>query len=106
MLQLSLVFCFGIQQREMTPSDIYAEEGFSSCSTNPCGEIILSPHDSCRLMLVNLTSFVKKKWKNNSKFDFASFGEVVQKAQRLMDDMIDIEIEQVEKILAKDRYRS
>ena len=87
--------------KKMTPSDIYADEGFSSCSTNPCGEIILSPHDSCRLMLVNLTSFVKKKWKSNSKFDFASFGKVVQKAQRLMDDMIDIEIEQVEKILKK-----
>ena len=87
--------------KKMTPSDIYANEGFSSCSTNPCGEIILSPHDSCRLMLVNLTSFVKKRWKSNAKFDFTSFGKVVQKAQRLMDDMIDIEIEQVEKILKK-----
>jgi ribonucleoside-diphosphate reductase alpha chain len=81
--------------KRMTPSDIYSDEGFTSSSTNPCGEIILSPYDSCRLMLINLTGFVKNRWKKNSKFDFKSFSETVQKAQRLMDDMIDIEIEKV-----------
>ena len=87
--------------KRMTPSDIYEAEGFGSTSTNPCGEIILSPYDSCRLMLINLTSFVKNAWANNSEFDFDHFGEVAQKAQRLMDDMIDLEIEKIDKILAK-----
>ena len=66
-----------------------------------CGEIILSPYDSCRLMLVNLTSFVKNAWTDRAEFDFTHFGEVAQKAQRLMDDMIDLEIEKIDKILAK-----
>ena len=87
--------------KKMTPSDIYAAEGFASASTNPCGEIILSPYDSCRLMLINLTGFVKNKWSKNRKFDFKSFSETVQKAQRLMDNMVDLEIEQVEKIIKK-----
>ena len=87
--------------KKMTPSDIYEEEGFGSTSTNPCGEIILSPYDSCRLMLVNLTSFVKNSWQTESIFDYKSFGKIVQKAQRLMDDMIDLEIEQIDKILKK-----
>ena len=85
----------------MTPSDIYAEEGFESISTNPCGEIILSSYDSCRLMLVNLSSFVVNPFKKKSKFDFQKFGEVVKKTQRLMDDMIDLEIEQINKIIQK-----
>jgi ribonucleoside-diphosphate reductase alpha chain len=84
-----------------TPSDVYASEGFGSTSTNPCGEIILSPGDSCRLMLVNLTSFVTKPWKKEATFNFGHFAAVVQKAQRLMDDMVDLEIEQIEKILQK-----
>ena len=87
--------------KRMTPADIYKEEGFGSVSTNPCGEIILSPYDSCRLMLINLTSFVEDAWSENARFDYGSFGSVVVKAQRLMDDMIDLEIEQVDKILAK-----
>ena len=86
---------------KMTPSDIYAEDGFGSTSTNPCGEIVLSPYDSCRLMVVNLISFVKKGFSDQAFFDFEDFGNTVQKAQRLMDDMIDIEIEQIDKILAK-----
>ena len=85
----------------LTPSDIYEEEGFGSKSTNPCGEIILSPYDSCRLMVVNLMSFVKEPFTNRSFFDYKHFGDIVQKAQRLMDDMIDLEIEQVQKIIAK-----
>ena len=66
-----------------------------------CGEIILSPYDSCRLMLVNLTSFVTNAWEKEASFDQARFGEVVQKAQRLMDDMIDLEIEKIDKIIEK-----
>jgi len=86
---------------KMTPSDIYDLEGFGSTSTNPCGEIILSPGDSCRLMLVNLVSFVKKPWTNKAEFEWGKYAQVVQKAQRLMDDMIDLEIEQIDAIIAK-----
>ena len=88
--------------KSMTPADIYKTEGFGSTSTNPCGEIILSPYDSCRLMLVNLTSFVTNAWsREEASFDETRFGEVVQKAQRLMDDMIDLEIEKIDKIIEK-----
>jgi len=87
--------------KSMTPSDAYDDVGFGSVSTNPCGEIILSPYDSCRLMLMNLTSFVKNPWTSKAKFDYGEFGKKVFQAQRLMDDMIDLEIEQVDKILAK-----
>ena len=85
----------------MTPSDAYADQGFGSVSTNPCGEIILSPYDSCRLMLMNLTSFVTNAWTDKASFDWGKFRIMSRKAQRLMDDMIDIEIEQIDKILAK-----
>ena len=84
-----------------TPSDIYEKEGFGSKSTNPCGEIILSPYDSCRLMVINLLPFVLQPYTAYAEFDYEKMGDVVQKAQRLMDDMIDLEIEQVEKILTK-----
>jgi ribonucleoside-diphosphate reductase alpha chain len=87
--------------KSMTPSDIYTEEGFGSVSTNPCGEIILSPYDSCRLMLLNLTGFINNPWKKKASFDFEKYSDVVYKAQRLMDDMIDLEIEQVDKIIEK-----
>ena len=87
--------------RKLTPSDIYSDDGFGSTSTNPCGEIILSPYDSCRLMLINLVSFVSNPYSDHAEFDFEKFGKVAQKAQRLMDDMIDLEVEQIEKILAK-----
>ncbi len=87
--------------KNMTPSDIYSQEGFGSVSTNPCGEIILSPYDSCRLMLLNLTSFVETAWAPEASFDFAKFAVVVAKAQRLMDNMIDLEIEQIDKIIQK-----
>lgn len=85
----------------MTPSDAYSDQGFGSVSTNPCGEIILSPYDSCRLMLMNLTSFVDNAWTDKASFDWGKFRIMSRKAQRLMDDMIDIEIEQIDKILAK-----
>lgn len=85
----------------MTPSDAYTDVGFGSVSTNPCGEIILSPYDSCRLMLMNLTSFVDNAWTDKASFDWGKFRNYSRKAQRLMDDMIDLEIEQIDKILAK-----
>tara|TARA_Y100000310_G_scaffold20609_1_gene19988 strand:+ start:3199 stop:5679 length:2481 start_codon:yes stop_codon:yes gene_type:complete len=84
-----------------TPSDAYSHDGFSSTSTNPCGEIILSPYDSCRLMLINLMSFVIDPFTDKAVFDFNKMGEITQKAQRLMDDMIDLEIEQIDKIILK-----
>ena len=87
--------------KSQTPADIYHEHGFGSTSTNPCGEIILSPYDSCRLMLLNLSSFVNNPYTENASFDYEKLAEISQKAQRLMDDMIDLEIEQVEKILTK-----
>ena len=87
--------------KNYTPADIYTKEGFGSVSTNPCGEIILSPYDSCRLMLLNLTSFVSSAWEDSATFDFEKFAEVTYKAQRLMDDMVDLEIEQVNKIIKK-----
>jgi ribonucleoside-diphosphate reductase alpha chain len=87
--------------KSMTPSDVYTKEGFGSVSTNPCGEIILSPYDSCRLMLVNLTAFVKNPFSSRAEFDFDEYSSVVIKAQRLMDDMVDLEVEQVDKILDK-----
>jgi len=87
--------------RRTTPSDLYVKEGFGSTSTNPCGEIILSPYDSCRLMLVNLSSFVKNPYSESAEFDYTKLEEITQKAQRLMDDMIDLETEQIEKILEK-----
>ena len=84
-----------------SPADIYADEGFATTSTNPCGEIVLSPYDSCRLMLINLRSLVRDPYTAAAAFDFEKMAEVVQKAQRLMDDLIDLEIEQINKIIAK-----
>lgn len=83
------------------PADIYPE--YKSTSTNPCGEITLSPYDSCRLMVVNLNSFITNPFTSNAEFDFTKFSEVTQVAQRLMDDMIDIELEQIDKIIKKIR---
>ncbi|MAF26229.1 ribonucleoside-diphosphate reductase, adenosylcobalamin-dependent, partial [bacterium] len=60
--------------KRMTPADIYADDGFGSISTNPCGEIILSPYDSCRLMVVNLTGFVSSEFTSSAFFDFDEFG--------------------------------
>ncbi len=87
--------------KNMTPSDIYSDEGFGSTSTNPCGEIVLSPNDSCRLMALNLYTFVENKFTENAYFDFEKFASVAYKAQHLMDSMIDIEIGQVDKIIKK-----
>jgi ribonucleoside-diphosphate reductase alpha chain len=84
-----------------TPADIYAEEGFGSICCNPCAELILSKEDSCRLLLLNLLSYVKNPFLKNASFDFDLFHNHAQKAQRLMDDMIDLELEAIDKILTK-----
>lgn len=87
--------------KNLTPSDVYDSDGFGSTSTNPCGEIILSPFDSCRLMVINLFSFVKNPFTKDAEFDYQKMSTIVQKAQRLMDDMVDLEVEQIEKIIKK-----
>lgn len=84
-----------------TPSDIYTAEGFGSKSTNPCGEIILSEYDSCRLTVINTLAFVKNPYTSRAKFDFEKFAEAVEIGQRLMDDIIDLELEAVDKIIQK-----
>ena len=81
--------------------DRYRDVGYKTISTNPCGEIPLSPYDSCRLMVVNLTSFVNNPFTDSAQFDFDRFNSVVMKAQRLMDDLVDLEVECVDRILAK-----
>ena len=84
-----------------TPSDIYKDFGYGSTSTNPCGEIVLSPNDSCRLMALNLYSFVDDKFTKDAHFNYGLFANVVYKAQHLMDSMIDIELGQIDKIINK-----
>ncbi len=81
--------------------DCYADLGFETVSTNPCGEIPLNPYDSCRLLAVNLYSYVKSPFTTKSEFDFSLFEEHSRLAQRLMDDIIDLELEQIDKILNK-----
>lgn len=87
--------------KKLTPSDIYSEEGHESISTNPCSEINLPKYDACRLLVVNLFSYVNNPFLNKSSFDFDLFNSHIIMAQRLMDDMIDIEIEQIDKIINK-----
>lgn len=84
-----------------TPADIYTKDGYGSISTNPCGEIILSPYDSCRLLVVNLSKFVRDPFLTAARFDFDEFARTVIRAQRLMDDLIDLEIESVDRIIEK-----
>jgi len=81
--------------------DCYSDVGYKTISTNPCGEIPLSPYDSCRLMVVNLTTFVSNPFTPNAKFNYDDFISVVGKAQRLMDDLVDLEVECVDRILEK-----
>ena len=87
-------------QRESVP-DCYADLGFETVSTNPCGEIPLCPYDSCRLVAINLYSYVKNPFTDNAEFDFELFRKHVGKAQRIMDDIIDLEMEKIEMIIAK-----
>ena len=86
--------------RESIP-DCYADLGFETISTNPCGEIPLCPYDSCRLLCINLYSYVKKPFTPEATFDFDLFKKHVQVAQRMMDDIIDLELEKIEQIMAK-----
>ncbi|MFT6740214.1 MAG: ribonucleoside-diphosphate reductase alpha chain [Paraglaciecola sp.] len=82
-------------------ADCYADLGYETISTNPCGEIPLCPYDSCRLLAINLYSYVDQPFTKKAKFNFEKFGKHVQLAQRFMDDIIDLEIEKIEKIIAK-----
>ena len=86
--------------RESVP-DCYADEGFRTVSTNPCGEIPLCPYDSCRLLALNLLSYVEKPFTREASFNFDLFKEHVAKAMHLMDDIIDLELEKVELIIGK-----
>ena len=86
--------------RESVP-DCYADLGFRTISTNPCGEIPLCPYDSCRLLAINLYSYVKNPFTEKAEFDFNLFREHVAKAQRIMDDIIDLEMEKIDVILKK-----
>ncbi|MGN0206958.1 MAG: adenosylcobalamin-dependent ribonucleoside-diphosphate reductase, partial [Muribaculaceae bacterium] len=86
--------------RESVP-DCYADLGFRTISTNPCGEIPLCPYDSCRLLAVNLYSYVVNPFTKDAYFDFDLFKKHIASAQRLMDDIIDLEMEKIEKILSK-----
>ena len=86
--------------RESVP-DTYADLGFRTVSTNPCGEIPLCPYDSCRLLAINLYSYVVNPFTPDAHFDFDLFKKHVGLAQRIMDDIIDLESEKIDKILEK-----
>ena len=86
--------------RESVP-DCYADLGFRTVSTNPCGEIPLCPYDSCRLLAINLYSYVVNPFTPEAYFDFEKFKKHAAMAQRIMDDIIDLELEKIEKIIEK-----
>ena len=86
--------------RESVP-DCYADQGFTTVSTNPCGEIPLCPYDSCRLLAINLFSYVEKPFTKEATFNFDLFKEHIHKAMHLMDDIIDLELEKVDLIIEK-----
>ncbi|WP_318640836.1 adenosylcobalamin-dependent ribonucleoside-diphosphate reductase [Flavobacterium ardleyense] len=81
--------------------DCYANLGYETVSTNPCGEIPLCPYDSCRLLAINLFAYVNNPFTKEASFDFELFKKHVNKAQRMMDDIIDLELEKIDAILAK-----
>ena len=81
--------------------DSYADLGYKTVSTNPCGEIPLCPYDSCRLLAINLFSYVEKAFTKDAKFNFELFKKHVHLAQRIMDDIIDLELEKIDSILEK-----
>ena len=89
--------------RESIP-DCYADLGFKTVSTNPCGEIPLCPYDSCRLLSVNLYSYVENPFTKEAKFNFELFKKHVAKAQRIMDDIIDLELEKIDLIMDKIKH--
>lgn len=86
--------------RESVP-DCYADKGFKTVSTNPCGEIPLCPYDSCRLIALNLYSYVNNPFSKESSFDSELFVKHAHAAQRIMDDIIDLELEKIDKIISK-----
>jgi ribonucleoside-diphosphate reductase alpha chain len=86
--------------RESVP-DCYADFGYRTVSTNPCGEIPLCPYDSCRLLAINLYGYVNEPFSGNARFDFDLFKTHVHYAQRMMDDIIDLELEKIDAILDK-----
>jgi len=86
--------------RESVP-DCYADLGYKTVSTNPCGEIPLCPYDSCRLLAINLFSYVNQPFTDKAEFDMELFKEHVGLAQRMMDDIIDLELEKIDSILSK-----
>lgn len=86
--------------KESVP-DCYADLGYRTVSTNPCGEIPLCPYDSCRLLAINLYSYVENPFTDKAKFNFDLFKKHVALAQRIMDDIIDLELEKIETILSK-----
>ncbi|MCI6394561.1 MAG: adenosylcobalamin-dependent ribonucleoside-diphosphate reductase [Bacteroidales bacterium] len=86
--------------RESVP-DCYADLGFRTISTNPCGEIPLCPYDSCRLLAINLYSYVCNPFTEKAEFDYGLFAKHVAMAQRIMDDIIDLEMEKIDRIIAK-----
>ena len=81
--------------------DCYADLGYKTVSTNPCGEIPLCPYDSCRLLAINLYSYVDNPFTEKAKFNFDLFKKHVNSAQRIMDDIIDLELEKIDAIIAK-----
>jgi len=88
--------------RESIP-DCYADLGFRTVSTNPCGEIPLCPYDSCRLLSINLYSYVVNPFTDKAYFDYGKFCKHVRAAQRIMDDIVDLELEKIDQIMAKIR---
>lgn len=86
--------------RESIP-DCYADLGFRTISTNPCGEIPLCPYDSCRLLSINLYSYVVNPFTKDAYFDYGLFKKHVAAAQRIMDDIVDLELEKIDQIIAK-----
>ncbi len=87
--------------RNESVPDCYADLGYETVSTNPCGEIPLCPYDSCRLIAINLFSYVKKPFTPEAEFDFDLFRKHVHLSQRIMDDIIDLEQEKIDAIIAK-----
>lgn len=90
--------------RRESVADCYADLGFETISTNPCGEIPLCPYDSCRLIAVNLYSYVDNPFTPQAAFNFTKFADHIAKAQRLMDDIIDLEMEKIELIIDKIKH--
>jgi len=82
-------------------ADCYSDLGFKTVSTNPCGEIPLCPYDSCRLLAINLYSYVDNAFTTDAKFNFDLFKKHAAYAQRIMDDIIDLELEKIDGILNK-----